>query len=78
MTVWQGAVHARLGLRAPRAGATDGGTMVVRRTVRVLRRFLLLVCQERSGAFFVVERLAIKVSSMRNYTFRAVVRAICC
>ena len=77
MTVWQGAVHARLGLRAPRAGATDGGTTVVRRTVRVLRRFLLLVCRERR-LVFVVERLAIKVSSMRNYTFRAVVRAICC
>ena len=77
MTVWQRALDARRGLRAPRAGTTDGGTAVARRTVRVLRRFLLLVCRERR-LVFVVERLAIKVSSMRNYTFRALVRAICC
>ena len=41
--VRQGAVDARRGLHAPRAGATDGGTAVSRRTVRVLRHFLLLV-----------------------------------
>ena len=77
MTVWQRALDARRGLRAPRAGATDGGTAVARRTVRVLRRFLLLVCRERR-LVFVAERLAIQVSSMRVYTCCAVARAICC
>ena len=61
----QGVRASLRGLRAPRAGATDGGKAVARRAVRALCLFLVLVCLEQHPVF--VEALGDVVFSTRGY-----------